>query len=128
MSVSDTQELPPKTPDIHQDALDRAKRLDAKLSACATLEDRIAMIAATVTGRITFSTSLGIEDQAVTHAIASAGKGIDIFTLDTGRHFPETLDTLFETEARYGIKIRVMFPDAAEVEDLVAFLESLSPR
>ena len=43
-----------------------------------------------------------------------------VFTLDTGRHFPETLDTLFETEARYGLKIRVMFPDAAEVEELVS--------
>src|SRR5690606_20186394 len=39
---------------------------------------------------------------------------------DTGRHFPETLDTLFETEGKYGIKIRVMFPDASEVESLVA--------
>ena len=56
----------------------------------------------------------------MTHAIAASGAPVDIFTLDTGRHFPETLDTLFETEGKYGIKIRVMFPDAAEVEALVA--------
>lgn len=120
MSVSDMLVPSHTAPQVHHDAIARAKRLDAKLAACATLEERIRVIAAEVPGRVTFSTSLGIEDQAITHAIASAGKGIDIFTLDTGRHFPETLDTLFETEAQYGIKIRVMFPDAAEVEELVS--------
>ena len=121
MSVSDTLAPSPTAAALHPDAVAHAKQLDAKLAACATLEERIgAIVAAGVPGRITFSTSLGIEDQAVTHAIAVAGKGIDIFTLDTGRHFPETLDTVFETEARYGIKIRVMFPDSAEVEELVS--------
>ncbi len=120
MSVSHTLVPSQAAQQVHQDAVERAKALDARLASCATLEERIGIIASHFPGRITFSTSLGIEDQAVTHAIAAAGKGIDIFTLDTGRHFPETLDTLFETEARYGIKIRVMFPDAAEVEELVS--------
>ena len=61
-----------------------------------------------------------MEDQAVLHAIASTGTPIDVFTLDTGRHFPETLETLEASERRYGLKIRVMAPDAAEVEALVA--------
>lgn len=101
-----------------------ARELDARLAGLTSLEDRIRAIAAAIPGRITFSTSLGIEDQAVTHAIATVGatsaSKIDMFTLDTGRHFPETLDTLFETEGRYGLKVRVMSPDAAEVEALVA--------
>lgn len=97
-----------------------AERLDGMLAAMPALEDRIAAIAEFIPGRITFSTSLGLEDQAVTHAIAAREARIDVFTLDTGRHFPETLETLFETEGRYGIKIRVVFPDAKEVEDLVA--------
>lgn len=97
-----------------------ADRIDAALSATASLEERIRLIAELVPGRVAFSTSLGIEDQAITHAIASQGANVDIFTLDTGRHFPETIDTLFETEARYGTRIRVMFPDTKEVEDLVA--------
>lgn len=107
-------------PEVLHEAVARAKLLDTKIAAVKTLEDRIGLIAAEIPGRVTFSTSLGIEDQAITHAIASAAQSIDIFTLDTGRHFPETLDTLFETEARYGIKIRTMFPNAAEVEELVA--------
>ncbi len=97
-----------------------AARLDTDLANLATLEERLGVIATAIPGRVAFSTSLGIEDQALTHAIAATGTGIDIFTLDTGRHFPETLDTLFETEGKYGIKIRVMFPDAADVERLVA--------
>lgn len=97
-----------------------ATELDARLTGLASLEDRMRAIAETVPGRIAFSSSLGIEDQAITHAIATTGAAIDIFTLDTGRHFPETYDTLFETEARYGRKIRILFPEAAEVEELVA--------
>jgi len=101
-----------------------ARQLDSELPGLSTLELRIAAIVAAIRGRIAFSTSLGIEDQAVTHAILSAPQpakpGIDIFTLDTGRHFPETLDTLFETEARYGSRIRIVAPDAAELEALVA--------
>ena len=120
MTVVDTLAASRSAVEAHNDSAARAMLLDAKIAACATLEERISIIAAEIPGRVTFSTSLGIEDQAVTHAISSAGTTIDIFTLDTGRHFPETLDTLFETEARYGIKIRTMFPDAAEVEELVA--------
>ncbi|MGQ0456616.1 MAG: phosphoadenylyl-sulfate reductase [Hyphomicrobium sp.] len=97
-----------------------AAALDADLARLTQLEDRIAAIVAAIPGRVAFSSSLGIEDQAVTHAIATSGAKVDIFTLDTGRHFTETLDTLFDTEGRYGVKIRVVFPDAREVEDLVA--------
>jgi phosphoadenosine phosphosulfate reductase len=97
-----------------------ATELDLALAGLSTLEERIEAIRAAIVGPVAFSTSLGIEDQAITHAIASTGAEIDIFTLDTGRHFPETLDTLFDTEGKYGIKIRVMYPDAADVEELVA--------
>lgn len=98
----------------------RASRLDAELASLPSIEDRIRAIRVAVSGRIAFSSSLGIEDQAVTHAIAETKADIDLFTLDTGRHFPETLDTLFETEGRYGFKVRVVFPDAHAVEELVA--------
>ena len=98
--------------------------LDAQLRAIAGLEERIALIgtqmAAGRAGPAAFSTSLGLEDQAVLHAIASAGAKIDVFTLDTGRHFPETLDTIEASEQRYGLKIRVIAPEAADVQALVA--------
>ena len=98
----------------------QASVLDRIIAASGGLEDRIAAIAAAVGGRIAFSTSLGLEDQAILHAIASVGAPVDVFTLDTGRHFPETLETLNETELRYGLKIRVIAPEARELEELVA--------
>ena len=97
-----------------------ALALDRRLAAIESLEERLLEITRSVQGRVTFSTSLGIEDQAVLNAIAASGATIDVFTLDTGRHFPETLDTLEASENRYGLNIRVMFPDAREVEELVA--------
>ena len=43
----------------------------------------------------------------------------DIFTLDTGRLFQETYDTIVATESRYGISIRIMFPNTQKVEEMV---------
>jgi phosphoadenosine phosphosulfate reductase len=102
------------------DPVAEALALDRRLEAIDSLEERLIEITRSVPGRVTFSTSLGIEDQAVLNAIAASGAKIDVFTLDTGRHFPETLETLEASENRYGLNIRVMFPDAREVEELVA--------
>lgn len=97
-----------------------AVALDAALSALDTLEARLSAIADAIPGRIAFSTSLGLEDQAVLNAIAATGRDFDVFTLDTGRHFPETLETLDASNLRYGPLIRVVFPEAGDVEALVA--------
>ncbi len=94
--------------------------LDRRLAVIDRLEDRLHEITNAIPGRVTLSTSLGLEDQAIVHAIAASGAGIDVFTLDTGRHFPETLETLDESERRYGLNIRVVAPDADELEALVA--------
>jgi phosphoadenosine phosphosulfate reductase len=98
---------------------DLAHCLQGTLSRHASLEERALEIARRVPGRVAFSSSLGLEDQAILHAIAATGSAVDIFTLDTGRLFPETLDTLAETERRYGLRIRVVVPDAGQVEALV---------
>ncbi len=97
-----------------------AVALDRRLADIGSLEDRLREIARAIPGRIAFSTSLGLEDQAVLHGLAGTGAPIDVFTLDTGRHFPETLETLEASELRYHLKIRVVAPEAAEIEALVA--------
>ena len=97
-----------------------AKALDAKLADLSSLEDRIALIADSIEGRVTFSTSLGLEDQAVLHGVVNADSDVDVFMLDTGRHFPETLETLQESELHFGKRIRVVVPERADVEELVA--------
>jgi phosphoadenosine phosphosulfate reductase len=112
----------PKAPSAAaKDGEKRALRLDRTLAKLTTIEERIAAIAKAVPGRVAFSSSLGIEDQAVLNAIAAAAPArFDILTLDTGRHFQETLETLDESQRRYGIPIRLVAPDAREVEELVA--------
>src|SRR4029077_1692642 len=100
---------------------DEAGQLDQRLARIKTLPDRIREIHRRVEGRIAVSASLGREDQAILHAIAESGiDDIDVFTLDTGRLFPEVLETVELTELRYGLRIRLVAPEAAEVEQLVA--------
>jgi phosphoadenosine phosphosulfate reductase len=97
-----------------------AAALDRQLADAPDLETRLGEVLATIDGRVAFSTSLGLEDQAILHAASRAAPGIDIFTLDTGRLFPETLETLERSQQRYGVRIRVVAPQAPDVEALVA--------
>jgi len=69
--------------------------------------------------KIVFSTSLSAEDQVITHMIFSLNLDIEIFTLDTGRMFPETYQTLQKTFEKYQKEIKVYFPAAEEVEELM---------
>ncbi len=70
-------------------------------------------------GRIALSSSLGAEDQVLTDMIVRSGSAIPIFTLDTGRLFEESYELIARTEARYGIKFKVYFPDPRAVERMV---------
>ena len=69
--------------------------------------------------KLTFSTSLSAEDQVITDIIFRNDLDIDIFTLDTGRMFPETYATFQRTLDKYQKSIKVFFPDANEVERLM---------
>ncbi len=71
-------------------------------------------------GRIVFTTSLGIEDQVLTHLIFENHIDIEVATLDTGRFFPEAYALWGETEERYGRRIKGVFPERADVEALLA--------
>lgn len=84
--------------------------------------------------KVSFSTSLGQEDQILTHMIAQAKSPARIFTLDTGRLFPETYDLIQLTQSKYNIDIEVIFPESKAVENLVkenginGFLDSVENR
>jgi len=69
--------------------------------------------------RIALSTSMGLEDQVLTHMISKIDTKTKFFTLDTGRLFPQTYDLIDLTAKKYKIKIEVFFPDAADVEKMV---------
>ncbi|MEI7892818.1 MAG: phosphoadenylyl-sulfate reductase [Myxococcales bacterium] len=70
-------------------------------------------------GNLAQASSLAAEDQVVTHLLAGIDPRPAIFTLDTGRLFPELYATIARTEERYGLRIEVLFPDRADVENLV---------
>ena len=69
--------------------------------------------------KIAFASSLGLEDQVITHFIVENCPKMRIFTLDTGRLFPETYDLLDKTIARYRHPIEVYFPETELVEKMV---------
>ena len=70
-------------------------------------------------GKIALSSSLSIEDQVLTDLIVKIDPSARIFTLDTGRLFPETYSLIEKTNLKYNIHLEVMFPDYREVEELV---------
>ena len=100
----------------------------------ATPQEVIRFFVSEFRGRIAFATSLGLEDQVLTHMITSISPETKIFTLDTGRLFPETYDLIDKTNSRFKIKIDVYFPNTASVEKMVKekginlFYESIENR
>ncbi len=88
--------------------------------ADAAPEDILSFFLAEFGENIALSTSLGLEDQVLTHMVHSVNPKTKLFTLDTGRLFPETYDLLDRTTKKYKIPILVYFPDRNEVEQMVA--------
>lgn len=69
--------------------------------------------------RIALSSSLGVEDQVLTDMVCKIDRKTRIFTLDTGRLFPETYSLIDRTNMHYGINIEVFFPKHDAVESFV---------
>lgn len=66
------------------------------------------------------SSSLSYEDQVITAMMVETDKrNARIFTLDTGRQFPECYDLIDRTNMTYGIAIEVFFPDYHKVQEMV---------
>lgn len=97
-------------------------------------EDIIRLAVKEFGSRLTFASSLGEEDQVIAHMISLIAPQTAIFTLDTGRLFPETYDLLAKMEKRYCRSIQIYFPDAKAVEQMVSqkginlFYESVENR
>jgi phosphoadenosine phosphosulfate reductase len=81
--------------------------------------ERIAQLRRETAGRIVFTTSFGLEDQAILHLLSERDNDIEVVTLDTGRLFPETHTLWAEVEHRYGRRIRGVYPRHDDLEALV---------
>jgi len=84
--------------------------------------------------KIAFSTSFGIEDQVISHIIFTNNLPIRVFTLETGRLFPETYYVWNRTLEIYQKEIEAYFPDTTAVQQLISrkgpssFYESVENR
>jgi len=112
---------------------DTLHQLPDKISGL-NIRETLALLAAQFPGRVVFSTSFSIEDQVITHQVASAQIPITIFTLDTGRLFAETYSVWSSTNEKYGIRVQAYYPDRVLLEEYIntkgpnAFYASVADR
>jgi phosphoadenosine phosphosulfate reductase len=105
-----------------------------------TLDSKVEQVAARLSALVrshsptAFASSLGAEDMVLLDLIEQHGRGIEVFTLDTGRLPPQTYELLQRIGERYRTKVRVYFPQTAAVEHYVringinGFYESVAQR
>ena len=113
--------------------MEKLNRVEKNISGKSP-EEALTFLAKEFSGKIIFSTSFGLEDQAITHIIFSKNIPIKVFTLDTGRLFPETYSVWNSTREKYGKNIDSFFPYEKAVQELVSekgpnsFYESVENR
>ncbi len=96
--------------------------LDQILQDLTTLnwEERLIALHEFEDTKISFSSSMSFEDQAITHVIATNNLPINIFTLDTGRLFEETHNVIGKTEKKYSnLSFDIIYPKENETQALV---------
>jgi phosphoadenosine phosphosulfate reductase len=96
--------------------------------------ESLAILANIFPDEIIFSTSFGWEDQVITHMIFSNDLPIKVFTLETGRLFPETYYVWNRTMEIYGKPIHAYYPQNEALQQMVnakgpnSFYESVDNR
>ena len=99
------------------------------------IEKALTVLAYRFPEKVIFSTSFGWEDQVLTHMIFSNHLPIKVFTLETGRLFPETYYVWNRTLEMYENQpIHAYYPDTDSLEKMVSqkgpnsFYESVENR
>ena len=100
----------------HQEQVDR---LNSALTGLNAL-DRLRLVIDRFGRQVVAATSFSAEDQVLTHMLHTLGNPIDLFTIDTGRLPQETFDVMEQTKLRYGMNIKIFFPDYRSVEAMAA--------
>ena len=98
-----------------------------------SVSDTLRKLCEVFPGKVVFSTSFSYEDQVIIDIISRSAP-VQIFTLDTGRLFPETYTTWTRTLEQYDISIQAYYPNEAELKQFVtsygpnAFYQSVELR
>jgi phosphoadenylyl-sulfate reductase (thioredoxin) len=118
---AETDRIPDTARDVgadRDDLIALAARLNDNLVPLHPRE-RLEQFCREVAGKIVFTTSFGLEDQAILHMLRERSLDVDVVTIDTGRLFPETYALWAETERKYGHRIRTVYPQQGSVEAFV---------
>jgi phosphoadenosine phosphosulfate reductase len=70
-------------------------------------------------GSVVYANSLGAESVVLTDLIWGSVPEIDVFSIDTGRLYPETYDLIERVQSRYGRTLRMYYPEAVDLEEWV---------
>ncbi|WP_316803657.1 phosphoadenylyl-sulfate reductase [Pedobacter nototheniae] len=109
------------------------EEIKEQLKGLNTIE-KLKFLAEQYAGKIIFSTSFGWEDQVITHLIFANNIPIKVFTLETGRLFPETYYVWNRTLEIYNKPIHAYYPKNELLQDMVntkgpnSFYESVENR
>ncbi len=68
---------------------------------------------------VCYANSLGAESMVLTDLIWGAVPEIEIFSIDTGRLYPETYDLIDRLQRRHGRILKMYYPDAPSIEEWV---------
>ena len=102
--------------------------------ADASAQELLQSFMAQYGARLALSSSLSIEDQTLTDMMLRIDPQANIFTLDTGRLFPETYELIDRTNEHYKVKLKVYCPQTEALQQFVAteginpFYESIEKR
>ena len=110
------------------------KEVDELNSSLDTAEEALGWASDNLHPRVAKASSLGAEDAVVMDLMLKVNPDFRFFTLDTGRLPQETYEFIETVRKQYGVRMEVIFPDAAEVEEMVTqkgvnlFYESVENR
>jgi phosphoadenosine phosphosulfate reductase len=84
-------------------------------------EDSIAQLQSAVAEfkNVCYANSLGSESVVLTDLIWGSVPEIEMFSIDTGRLYPETYDLIERLQQRYGRALTIYYPKTADLEGWV---------
>ena len=101
--------------DTHETPKDRLARLNSELRQASAQEILRAAITREWPGGLTYVSSFGAESVVMLALIAEVDPSLPIVFIDTGMHFPQTLDYKDEVIARLGLTgVREITPNETE--------------
>lgn len=99
-----------------------------------TPQDVLSYVLSNLKEKVVLASSLGAEDQVLTHMAVSIDPNVRVFVIDTGRLHQETYNVMQETKAKLRVNYELFFPNNGNVQAYVetkginAFYDSIENR